>query len=261
MERYGLQKRNAQTVSEAGQRMDAALAKLREAGLKKPSPRVSRLIFGLDLTGSREHSLHQARIATAAMFESVKALGEVAVKLIYFRGGRECNVGEWHNDPANVSREMLKLSCKIGETQIARMLYHALAENFKLTLAGEPDSTHISGVVFIGDHSEDYPELLLQHATELGRQSMPIFVFHEISDHDERSLQARPVFERMAELSGGVYVEFRPDSGAVLKELLSNIAAFSAAGVEGVERMALPATSEARQLRSRLMLGSGNQKH
>lgn len=261
VERYGLQKRDVLPVSDAGQRMDAALAKLRDAGILKPSRRFGRLIFGLDLTGSREHSLDQARIATAAMFETIKAIGAVAVKLIYFRGFHECTAGDWQTDPSIVSRAMLKLSCKTGETQIARMLRQALAENEKLRRAADAGSAGISGVVYVGDHSEDKPEELLELAAVLGRRSMPLFVFHEISDSDARSLQAQPVFEQMAELSGGVYVEFKPDSGAVLKELLSNIAAFSAAGVEGVERMALPTTSEARQLRGRLLLGSGNQKH
>jgi hypothetical protein len=261
MERYGLQKRDVLPVSEAGQRMDVALEKLREAGTMKPIRRAGRLIFGLDLTGSREPSLHQARIATAAMFDTIKAFGVLAVKLIYYRGDSECKAGDWQADPGTVSRAMLALSCKTGETQIARMLRCALTEKKLLTMTGEAGPAGISGVVFIGDHSEDKPETLLELAAELGKQHMPLFLFHEIADHDERSLQAKPVFKRMAELSGGVYVEFRPDSGAVLMELLSSVAAFSAAGTEGVERMALPATSEARQLRGRLLLGSGDRKH
>ena len=260
MERYGLQKRDVLPVSEAGQRMDAALEKLRHVGTIKPS-RLGRLIFGLDLTGSREPSLQRARIATAAMFDTIKAVGAVAVKLIYFRGQRECKAGEWQIDPGIVSRSMLTLSCKTGETQIALLLRWALTEKRKLIRTGEAGPACISGVVYIGDHSEDKPEELLEVATELGKQSMPLFVFHEISDDDARSLQARPVFERMAQLSGGVYVEFKPDSGAVLKELLSSVAAFSVGGAEGVEQMALPATSEARQLRGRLLLGSGVRKH
>ena len=107
----------------------------------------------------------------------------------------------------------------------------------------------LSGVVFIGDHCEERPEQLLALAETLGTRSLPLFIFHECADHDAWSLQAKPLFERMAKLSGGVYVEFKPDSGAVLKELLSGIAALSVGGVKAVERMALPTTSEGRQLR------------
>jgi len=205
-----------------------------------------RLIFGLDLTGSREHSLQHARIATAAMFDTIRNLGAVAVKLVYYRGNDECKAGEWRTDPAIVSRFMLGLSCEAGYTQIERMLRFVLAEEQR-----------ISGFVFVGDHCEDNPAILYELAQALERRSIPLFVFHECADKDERSLQAKPIFKRMAELSGGVYVEFKPDSGAVLRELLSSVAAFSAGGTEGVERMALPRTSEARQLRGRLLLGSG----
>jgi hypothetical protein len=48
----------------------------------------------------------------------------------------------------------------------------------------------------------------------------------------------------------------------VLRELLPAVAAFSAAGVAGLNQIALPQTSEARQLQGtlRLMLGNGGRK-
>ena len=61
----------------------------------------------------------------------------------------------------------------------------------------------------------------------------------------------------MAELSGGIYVEFKPDSGTILKDLLPTVGAFSLAGVTGVEKVAPPKTPEAREFRNRLMLGDG----
>lgn len=206
----------------------------------------ARLIFGLDLTGSREASLSQARVATAGMFDAIKLVGKVAVKLIYYRGTSECRASDWCDDPGILCRSMLGLSCETGESQIARLLQAVLAEKEK-----------ISAVVFVGDHCEEDFRKLETLAQALGHRSIPIFVFHECADQDERSLLAKPVFRRMAEISGGVYVEFKPDSGEVLREMLSSVAAFSAAGADGFERMALPATAEARQLRTRLLLGSG----
>ena len=58
----------------------------------------------------------------------------------------------------------------------------------------------------------------------------------------------------MAKSSGGVYSEFRPDSSEVMRELLSTVAAFSAAGHEGVKQVAQPVTAAARQLQSSLLL-------
>ena len=209
--------------------------------------RAGRLIFGLDLTGSREPGLKQARIATAAMFDAIRNFGRIEVKLVYYRGSRECRESSWCADADVLRRSMLKLSCERGGTQIAKLLRLVLAQNEKL-----------SAVVFVGDHCEDAEDELVQLAGKLGEKHIPLFMFHECADYDDRSLVAQPVFKRMAELSGGVYVEFKPDSGDVLREMLSSIAAFSAGGIEAVERMA-PQTTQAMQLRGhlRLMLGSG----
>lgn len=224
--------------------MNEALERLGISGSDPlPARRSGRLIVALDLTGSRAESLKQAQKATAAMFTAIKAIGAVAVKLIYYRGASECKATAWQDDPAVVSRVMLGLPCVTGNTQIARVLKLALAEK-----------ENVSGVVFIADHSEDSADELLALAKELGKQSMPLFVFHEIVDHDGYALQARPVFERMAKLSGGVYAEFKPDSGSILRELLSTVAAFSMAGHEGLKQVAQPVTAEARQLQSSLLM-------
>jgi hypothetical protein len=101
--------------------MNEALAQLGQAELKYSARRsAARLIFGLDLTGSREPSLRQARIATAAMFDTIKAFSAVAVKLIYYRGTDECRESRWYDDPEILSQSMRKLSCERGGTQIGR---------------------------------------------------------------------------------------------------------------------------------------------
>lgn len=227
--------------------MKEALARLGQEEKRPDTQRFAgRLIFGLDLTSSREASLRQARSATAAMFDTIKAIGKVKMKLVYFRGSNECRESKWYDDPDVLSRSMQNLSCEAGPTQIARLLRLVLAEKERL-----------SGVVFVGDHSEDDPDELIGLAQALRKKSIPLFVFHECADHDERSLRAKPVFKRMAELSGGVYVEFKPDSGVVLREMLSSVAVFSVAGSEGVRHVARPKTPEALQLHGRLMLASG----
>jgi hypothetical protein len=234
--------RNAEIALDKERRlMNEALARLGQKELKHGGGK-GRLIFGLDLTGSREHSLKQARIATAAMFDSIKALGAVAVKLVYYRGS-ECRASGWQDDPAVLAQAMRRLSCKTGYTQIARVLRLALDEH-------EP----VCGAVFVGDHCEDDPGELRNLAQALGGKSMPLFVFHECADHDDRSIEAGPVFKRMAELSGGVYVEFKADSGAALREMLSSVGALAAAGVDGVNRLPVPQTPEARELQGRLLL-------
>jgi hypothetical protein len=241
---------DAKILEVARQAMNKALARLGQVERNYAGDCSSgRLIFGLDLTASRQDSLDQARIATAAMFDSIKAVGSVALKLVYYRGTDECQESEWHDDPDILSRTMLNLSCKMGYTQIARMLRLILAEEAK-----------VSAVVFVGDHCEDDPNKLFDLARALGQRSLPVFCFHECASDDDRAMEAKPVFKRMAETSGGIYVEFNPDSGAVLREMLLNVAAFSAAGAEGVRQVPPPKTPEGRQLRQRLLLGPGVQK-
>jgi hypothetical protein len=249
IERTGNNDKAMKALDDEWRLMNAALDRLGQVEAREQSParHGGRLIFGLDLTGSREASLRHARIATAAMFDTIEAVGAVAVKLVYYRGA-ECRAGAWHDDPGVVSKAMLRLSCKSGGTQIRKVLRFALDEEERL-----------SGLVFIGDHCEEDADELAALAQKLGARKVPIFVFHEVADHDARSLDARPVFERMAEFSGGVYTEFKPDSGVILRELLATVAAFSAGGHEGLKQVGQPLTPEARQLRgSLLLLTDGN---
>jgi hypothetical protein len=124
--------------------------------------------------------------------------------MIYFRGWLECKASAWENDPALVCRTMQRLSCATGETQIARALRQVFHEH-----------EAVDAVVYIGDHCEDHHDELAGLAQRLGERSMPLYVFHECADHDRRSLNAKPIFRAMAEASGGVYCEFRPDAGDV----------------------------------------------
>lgn len=226
--------------------MSEALARLGKTEERRLAPRAGRLIFGLDLTGSRAAGLKHARIATAAMFEAIRSFGRIEMKLVYYRGTNECRESPWCADAAVLCRSMLTLACECGNTQIARLLHCVLSQRERL-----------SAVVFVGDQCEENPEELLALAEMLRGRAIPLFVFHECDDHDSRSLNAKPLFRRMAEISGGIYVEFKPDSGEVLKELLPSIAAFSTGGADGLAQLALPQTAQARDLRRKLMLASG----
>jgi hypothetical protein len=249
-----------QKLRESQQALDAERLKMGEAlellnksqEARSLARRTGRLIFGLDLTASRDAGIKQARIATAAMFEAIARFGRVEIKLVYYRGTRECRASQWCAEPDVLCRSMLKLSCESGSTQIGRLLRVALDERESL-----------SGVVLVVDHCEECAEEMHAVAALLRDKHIPLFLFHECDDRDAYSLQAKPVFKRMAGISGGVYVEFKPDSGEVLKELLPTIAAFSTAGVEGIEHIAPPRTPEARQLQGslRLMLGNGKTKY
>jgi hypothetical protein len=239
---HGLVKRNDASV----QSTETALAKLKEARMLCAPPR-ARVIFGLDLTSSREANLRKAREATAAMFGAIKGIGTVALKLVYYRGDDECRVSRWHDDPDVLDRYMRELSCEPGKTQIARLLRFVLTEN-------DP----VSAVVFVGDHIEDNPDELVAMAPIFGQRGIPVFVFHETSMFDSRASAAKPIFQRLAERSGGAYCEFKSSSGGAVRELLTQVAAFSAGGRAGVRQIEGPNTREAQQLQERLLLGPGS---
>lgn len=234
-------------------KMNEALTRLNGINAVRRAPRnPARLMIGLDLTGSREPRLKEARIAMAGMLDVMKRVGGFTVKAVYYRGTNECReTAGWTDDIDGLCRSMMQLSCEVGGSQIGRVLQRALDEKEQL-----------DAVIFIGDHCEEDPGELKDLAAALGRRRIPVFVFHECSDFDKYSRQAKPVFKFTAEASGGAYVEFKPDSGAALKEMLASIAAFSAQGIAGVKLLAAPQTAPARQLREglRLMLGSGTTK-
>jgi hypothetical protein len=245
-----------QSLTNDRERITSALARLgseqvqmtqRDAHASKAAAKPGRLVFILDLTGSREWGLQQARAATAIMFKEVKQIGSISVKLIYFRA-RECKSSRWETDPEVVSRTMQSLSCRSGYTQIARALRCVLKEE------REP----VSGVVFIGDSCEEDGDELAGLAAALGEKHVPIFVFHEIPAGTDGWPSVKAVFELMAEASGGHYSVFEPESAAQLRELLSTVAAFSTAGIEGVKQMEPARTEQGRQLQGRLLLGPGN---
>ena len=214
-----------------------ALARLGTIEVKET--RRGRLIVALDLTGSREHSLKQARIATTAMFDTIKALGAVAVKMAYFRGSDECRATQWHSNPDILSQSMQRLSCETGETQIARVLRLALAEK-----------EAVGGLVYVGDHCEDDPGELRELSALLGQRSCRLFMFHECADHDERSLKAKPVFKRMAEPAAASMSSSSPIAAWCCGKCRQCRGA-RGGGSRGGRQVALPKTPEARELQGR----------
>jgi hypothetical protein len=233
----------SQEITPARQLINHALARIASKQTERLQPMKGRLVVILDLTGSRKRTLQHARVSMAAMFDTIKRLASIAVKLIYYRGD-ECKETAWESDPDVVSRAMARLSCEVGGTQIARALRRAL----------ELEKEQVSGVVFIGDHCEDDPEQLAQLAGALGEKRIPIFVFHECQDNNQHALMAKPVFKRIAEVSNGIYAEFELESAQALRELLSSVAAFSTAGIEGIQQVGSAVTPQAQQLQRRLLL-------
>ncbi len=171
--------------------VDAFLRDLQRAPKPPPSGGRGRLIFALDATASREPTWDRACRIQGEMFEATAALGGLDVKLVFYRGFSECKASRWMTSAADLHRAMRAVSCVGGQTQIERVLAHAL---------GETKKQRVGALVFVGDAMEESVDRLCQLAGELGLNGVPIFVFHEGGD-----LAAARAFQQIARLSRGAY--------------------------------------------------------
>jgi hypothetical protein len=196
--------------------IDAFLDDLRRAPSVRPGGGRGRLIFALDATASREPSWDRACRIQGEMFEATATLGGLDVKLLFYRGFAECKASRWMQNADDLHRAMRAVSCIGGETQIERVLSHAIAETRK---------RRVNALVFVGDAMEENVDRLCRLAGELGLLGTPVFVFHEGGDPD-----AGAAFRQIAKLSRGAYLSFDRASADRLKELLAAIAVYAAGG-------------------------------
>jgi hypothetical protein len=180
-----------------------------------------RLIFAMDATASRQPTWDRAAAIQDQMFEATAALGGLEIQLVFYRGFRECKASRWYAASADLHRAMRGVSCAAGETQIERILDHALAEARK---------GRVDALVFVGDVIEENPDRLCGRAGELGLLGIPVFVFHEGGD----PIAARG-FREIARLSKGAYCSFDASSAQQLRDLLAAVAVYAAGGRRALE--------------------------
>jgi len=197
-----------------------------------------RLLFAIDATASREPTWDQACRIQAEMFEETKRLGGLEIQLAYYRGFGEFETTPWLTNAAELTRRMTGVSCLGGETQIEKVLRHAIAE---------ARQRKINAVVFIGDCMEEDIDRLCQGAGELGLLGVPVFVFHEGGD-----IIAERAFKQIARLTNGAYCRFDSKSAGALADLLRAVAVFAAGGrsaLSELTRVSKAASSMVLQLR------------
>ena len=175
-----------------------------------------RLIFALDATASREGTWTQAQALHAEMFSAAAALGGLEVQLVYYRGMGECRASGWTASPDRLLGLLGKVACIGGETQIRKVLRHALDEAAK---------GPVHALVFVGDSMEENVDALCALAGEMGLRGVPAFLFHEGQD----PVAAR-AFAQLAKLSGGASCRFDAGAPDQLRALLRAVAVFAAGG-------------------------------
>lgn len=176
----------------------------------------ARLLFAIDATASRQPTWDRACQLQGQMFLATQSLGGLAVQLCYYRGLSELRASRWLVDEHALLRQMTRVRCEGGMTQIERLLNHALKEHRQRA---------VKAVVFIGDACEENPDRLAGKAGELGIAGLPLFMFQE--GHDG---QVESTFRQMAKLSGGAWARFDHASPQELAELLGAVARYAAGG-------------------------------
>ena len=84
-----------------------------------------RLIFALDATMSRQPTWDMACALQADMFREAAALGSLDIRLVYYRGDKECRASGWISDSAQLAKLMGRIDCRGGNTQIGKVLAEA----------------------------------------------------------------------------------------------------------------------------------------
>lgn len=200
----------------ANAEVDAFLRKLAQTPAVHPAGERGRLIFAMDATASREPTWDRASHIQAEMFKETAALGGLDIQLVYYRGFGECRASPWVSESAALLKRMTGVFCLAGQTQIAKVLKHAIKETKR---------HKVGALVFVGDCVEEDIDRLGHLAGELGLLGTPCFVFHE-----GRDPIARSAFQQIAKLSGGAYCAFDANSAQQLRDLLSAVAVYAAGG-------------------------------
>ena len=192
------------------------LDKLARAPAVRPEGGRGRLIFAMDATASREPTWDRACHIQGEMFTATEGLGGLEVQLVFYRGFGQCKASPWVSSSGDLVSRMTAVRCLGGQTQIARVLRHAISETGK---------RKVNALVFVGDCMEEDVDELCHLAGQLGVLGVPVFMFHEGGDP-----VANHAFRQIAKLSGGAYCTFDSSSAQQLRELLSAVAVFAAGG-------------------------------
>ncbi len=226
------------TIRSSSGDVAAFLDQAAKTPVRAPDAKNGRLIFAMDATASRGPTWAQAMAIQSDMFKEAATVGGLDVQLVYYRGVMDFGASPWLGDPARVVGLMRTVDVEGGNTQILRVLRHALAAS---------KASKVNALVFIGDAVEESPDAILDAAGRLGLQGVPVFVFHEGGGEP-----AGGVFRRVARVTRGAYSAFDANSARELRDLLKAVAVFAAGGRKALENYGAKAGGAALQITHQL---------
>ncbi|MFT6928246.1 MAG: hypothetical protein ACJAZP_003896 [Psychromonas sp.] len=193
-----------------------------------------RLIFAMDATASREHCWDMASQNHAAMFVEAYKVSTLSVQLCYYRGMGDFTALPWTRSADDIKQALLSVRCLAGQTQIAKVLAHALSE---------ARTSKVNALVFVGDCVEENPDSLAALAGQLGILNLPLFIFQE-----GKNPKVGSIFSQLATLSGGAHCQFDQGSARQLGQLLAAVAVYAAGGKPALENNLLSRDASVRRL-------------
>jgi hypothetical protein len=197
-----------------------------------------RLIFAMDATASREHCWDMASQQHAAMFTEADKVSALSVQLCYYRGMGEFTALPWTRGADEIKQALLSVRCLAGQTQIAKVLAHALSET---------GTKKVNALVFVGDCVEENPDSLGALAGQLGILNLPLFIFQEGNNPKVGS-----IFSQLATLSGGAHCQFDQGSARQLGQLLAAVAVYATGGKSALKSNLLSENASVRRLLQQL---------
>lgn len=195
---------------------------------------ISRLVFALDATMSRQPTWDLACQYQAGMFSAATAHGGLEVQLVYFRGQGECGASKWVGEAKALSQLMGRIVCRGGRTQIGKVLSHTV----KAAKQGRIDA-----LIYVGDAMEENPDDVCERAGELALLGTPVFLFHEGGES-----VAAATFREIARLTKGAYLPFDGGSAAALEDLLAAVASYASGGTSALKALEVSGNSKAQLL-------------
>jgi hypothetical protein len=216
----------------------AFVEQVRALGPAAASGKRGRLIFALDATMSRQPTWDSACALQADMFREAASTGGLDIQLVYFRGLGECAASSWVAQSDKLAQLMTRIDCRGGQTQIGKVLSHAIAETEK---------QRVQALVFVGDAMEEAIDVLCAQAGDLGLRGVPVFMFQEGGD-----AVAESAFREIARLTRGANCGFDTGAAHELGELLRAVAAYAAGGLKALKDMSARKDRGAQKLLAQL---------
>ncbi|MBT3791281.1 MAG: VWA domain-containing protein [Alphaproteobacteria bacterium] len=203
------------------QDIDDFFAKMSSLPVLRPRGQKGRLIFAMDATASREPAWNKACRIQSDMFSETEALGGLEIQMAWYRGFANFRTTPWLSNSRDLVGFMGSVRCLGGQTQIEKILDHALDEAAK---------GKINALVFVGDCVEEDVDRLCGLAGKMGLLGIPAFIFQE----GDEPFAAR-AFGQIAELSGGAHCRFDLSSAQQLRDLLAAVAVYAAGGRKALQ--------------------------